>query len=81
MSRTAHSGEETGEGDQSGKKADIVVLDEINYVMDFRLIPVEEVLETVKGKPEGLELILRGRGAPEEIIEAASCTTGRSSRQ
>ena len=54
---------------------DIVVLDEINCAMDFRLIPVEEVLETVKGKPDGLELILRGRGAPVEIIEAADLVT------
>ena len=52
-----------------------MVLDEINCAMDFRLIPVEEVLETVKGKPDGLELILRGRGAPEEIIEAADHVT------
>ena len=52
-----------------------MVLDEINCAMDFRLIPVEEVLETVKGKPDGLEMILRGRGAPEEIIEAADLVT------
>ena len=52
-----------------------MVLDEINCAMDFRLIPVEEDLETVKGKPDGLELILRGRGAPEEIIEAADHVT------
>ena len=52
-----------------------MVLDEINCAMDFRLIPVEEILETVNGKPDGLELILRGRGAPEKIIEAADLVT------
>jgi cob(I)alamin adenosyltransferase len=59
----------------SGRKADIVVLDEINCAMDFRLIPVEDVLETVKGKPDGMELILTGRGAPAEIIDAADLVT------
>jgi cob(I)alamin adenosyltransferase len=58
-----------------GKKADILVLDEINCAMYFGLLPVDEVLETVKGKPEGMELILTGRGAPAEIIEAADLVT------
>jgi len=58
-----------------GRKADIVVLDEINCAMHFGLLPVEEVLEIVKGKPDGMELILTGRGAPQEIIEAADLVT------
>jgi cob(I)alamin adenosyltransferase len=58
-----------------GRKADIVVLDEINCAMHFGLLPVEEVLEIVKGKPDGVELILTGRGAPQEIIEAADLVT------
>ncbi|MBI5575685.1 MAG: cob(I)yrinic acid a,c-diamide adenosyltransferase [Deltaproteobacteria bacterium] len=56
-------------------KWDIVVLDEINCAMDFGLIPVEEVLAAMKGKPEGMELILTGRGAPEAVIEAADLVT------
>lgn len=59
----------------SGRKADIVVLDEINCAMDFGLLPVGEVLEAIKGKPDGLELVLTGRGAPPEIIEAADLVT------
>jgi len=37
----------------SGRKADIVVLDEINCAMDFGLLPVGEVLEAIQGKPDG----------------------------
>jgi cob(I)alamin adenosyltransferase len=59
----------------SGRKADIVVLDEINCAMDFGLLPVGEVLEAIKGKPDGMELVLTGRGAPPEIIEAADLVT------
>ena len=39
----------------SGRKADIVVLDEVNCAMDFGLLPVGEVLEAIKGKPDGME--------------------------
>jgi cob(I)alamin adenosyltransferase len=59
----------------SGRKADIVVLDEVNCAMDFGLLPVGEVLEAIKGKPDGVELVLTGRGAPPEIIEAADLVT------
>jgi cob(I)alamin adenosyltransferase len=59
----------------SGRKADIVVLDEVNCAIDFGLLPVGEVLETIKGKPDGMELVLTGRGAPREIIEAADLVT------
>jgi cob(I)alamin adenosyltransferase len=57
------------------KKADIVVLDEINCAIDFGLVPVEEVVEVLKKKPEGMELILTGRGAPRELIEIADLVT------
>ena len=59
----------------SGRKADIVVLDEINCAMDFGLLPVGEVLEAIQGKPDGVELVLTGRGAPPEILEAADLVT------
>ena len=59
----------------SGRKADIVVLDEINCAMDFGLLPVGEVLEAIQGKPDGVELVLTGRGAPPEIVEAADLVT------
>lgn len=59
----------------SSGKADIVVLDEVNCAMDFGLIPVGEVLKAIEEKPDGMELILTGRGAPPEIIETADLVT------
>jgi len=58
-----------------GRKADIVVLDEVNCAMDFGLLPVPEVLELLRSKPDGMELVLTGRGAPQEIIDAADLVT------
>ncbi len=54
---------------------DMVVLDEINCTMFFGLLGVEEVLELIRNKPAHTELILTGRCAPEEIIEAADLVT------
>lgn len=49
---------------------DLVILDEINCVLAKDLIPVKEVLDVVKEHGK-VELVLTGRDAPEEIIEAA----------
>lgn len=49
---------------------DVVILDEINCVLEKKLIPLEEVLEVVKSHGK-VELILTGRDAPKELIEAA----------
>ena len=54
---------------------DMVVLDEINCTMFFGLLDIEEVLELIRNKPTHTELILTGRCAPEEIIEAADLVT------
>jgi len=56
-------------------KYDIVVLDEINTAHYFELISLEEMLETIAHKPEGIELVLTGRYAPPEVIAAADLVT------
>jgi cob(I)alamin adenosyltransferase len=54
---------------------DVVILDEINVAMARNLLDVEDVLALIKGKPKHIELVLTGRSAPEEIIEAADLVT------
>ena len=56
-------------------KTDILVLDEINCAMDFGLIPVDEVIEVLRSKPLGMELVLTGRGAPKAVMEIADLVT------
>lgn len=50
---------------------DMIILDEINVALDFKLVSLEEALELIKNKPPKLNLILTGRNAPPEIIEIA----------
>lgn len=50
---------------------DMVILDEVNVAMDFKLVSVQDVLTVIKTKPDNVDIILTGRYAPAEIIEAA----------
>lgn len=54
---------------QSGKY-DLVILDEINCVLDKKLIPKEEVIHLIKNKGR-VELVMTGRDAPKELYEHA----------
>jgi len=54
---------------------DVVILDEILVALSKRLISTEQVLDLMGRKPEKMELILTGRGAPREIIERADLVT------
>jgi cob(I)alamin adenosyltransferase len=57
------------------EEADIVVMDEINVALNLKLISVGEVLELISKKPDHVELVLTGRNAPREIIQAADLVT------
>ncbi|MBD1871446.1 cob(I)yrinic acid a,c-diamide adenosyltransferase [Leptolyngbya sp. FACHB-671] len=49
----------------------VVVLDELNPVLDLGLLPIDEVVQTLKRKPEDLEIIATGRGAPQPLLDVA----------
>jgi cob(I)alamin adenosyltransferase len=49
----------------------VIVLDELNPVLDLGLLPIEEVAQAIKNKPEHLEVIATGRGSPQPLIEIA----------
>ncbi len=54
---------------------DIVVLDELNLVLAYGLLPVAAVLETLRRRPRDLHVIITGRNAPDELIAAADLVT------
>jgi len=49
----------------------VVVLDELNPVLDLGLLPVEEVVKTLTSRPNGMEIIVTGRAAPNSLIKVA----------
>jgi cob(I)alamin adenosyltransferase len=56
-------------------KYDLIILDEINYVLGYAHIPVDEVVRTLLSRPGHVHVVLTGRNAPEEIISIADCVT------
>jgi cob(I)alamin adenosyltransferase len=52
-------------------KYNMVILDEINVAVDFKLVDLKQVVEIIKNKPPALDLILTGRYAAKEIIRLA----------
>ena len=56
-------------------KYQMVILDEINYVLDYQFFPLEEFLETLKTKPKDVHVVCSGRNANEKLIEMADLVT------
>ncbi len=50
---------------------DLVILDEVNVAADYGLVETKEILDVVAARPAEMELVLTGRGAPAEFVEAA----------
>ncbi len=54
---------------------DMVILDEINYVIDFGMLPVDKMLTLLEKKPSRLHIVLTGRNAHDKVIEKADLVT------
>jgi cob(I)alamin adenosyltransferase len=65
------------QGFESAKKAvasgkyQMVILDEINVAVNFKLIALEDVIALIKNKPPALDLILTGRYAAKAVVKLA----------
>ncbi len=66
--------DEAREAIMSGKW-DLVILDEINYAIGYKMLDPAKVVETLKQKPEQVHVILTGRNAHPGIVEIADTVT------
>ena len=53
----------------------LVLLDELNIVLRYDYLPIEEVVEFLRNKPEDKHVIVTGRNAKDELIEIADLVT------
>lgn len=53
----------------------MVIADELNIVLRYDYLPVDEVLEAIAAKPHMTHIIITGRNAPQELIDAADLVT------
>ena len=54
---------------------DMVVLDEINYAIGYKMLDPAVVAEALRGKPEMVHVILTGRNAHPLLVELADTVT------
>lgn len=53
----------------------LVILDEITYLCTWGWIDTAEVADTIRGRPEHVNVIVTGRDAPAELIDVADTVT------
>ena len=53
----------------------LILLDELNIVLRYDYLPLDEVIDVLKSKPEDTHVIVTGRNAKDELIEVADLVT------
>ncbi len=71
----ARKGLEFAEECLASGEYDIVILDEINYAINFNLLPVDEVISVIEQGREFAEIVLTGRAAHPKLLELADYVT------
>ena len=59
----------------SDERYQVVVFDELNYVIAYNFLGVEEVLEGLKQKPAQTHVVITGRDAKPQLIAVADLVT------
>lgn len=54
------------------ENVDLLILDEIMAAINLKLVPLDEVMEFLKNKPNGLEIVLTGRNPDKKLIDIAN---------
>lgn len=54
---------------------DLVILDEINYAISYKMLAPEAVVEALQKKPEPVHVVLTGRNAHPSVVELADLVT------
>lgn len=56
-------------------KYDLVILDEINYAINYMLLKLEDVINLIDNKPKNVELVLTGNYTSKKLEEKADYVT------
>ncbi|PQQ34378.1 cob(I)yrinic acid a,c-diamide adenosyltransferase [Photorhabdus luminescens] len=59
----------------SDPNLDLVVLDELTYMVSYGYLPLEEVITALNHRPERQSVIITGRGCHRELLEMADTVT------
>ncbi len=59
----------------SKNECDLLILDELNVAVEWNLISLEDQLGLISSKPNDMEIIMTGRYATKEVLDAANLVT------
>src|ERR1700681_4738188 len=71
----ARSAWEAGKAMIADSSFKLILLDELNIVLRYDYLPLDEIIATLKAKPRDLHVIVTGRNAKPELIEIADLVT------
>ncbi len=57
------------------KEYDLIVLDELTYLLSYDMVPKEVIIRDLVQRPENLHIIVTGRDAAPELVESADMVT------
>ena len=60
---------------EAAQSADMLILDEILSACNHKVVPQALVLDSLRHKPDNLEVVLTGRNPPRELLELADYVT------
>jgi len=52
-------------------ECEVLIMDEVNLVASYHIIDPGELLTMLKSRKKGIEVVLTGRGAPQEFVDYA----------
>jgi cob(I)alamin adenosyltransferase len=73
--RAARQAWEAGKAMMEDPRHHLVILDELNIVLRYDYLPLDEILQTLKTKRPDLHVVVTGRNAKPELIELADLVT------
>ena len=77
--KIAREGLKICQGFINSGKYGVVILDEINVLIHFKIMDINEVLKILEAKPKHVEIVLTGRYAPVKIRKKADLVTDMKS--
>ena len=54
---------------------DIVILDELTYVINYGFVPLDEIMQALTARPAHVHVVVTGRKAPEALLAACDLVT------
>src|SRR5439155_15518094 len=59
----------------AGGEHQVVILDELTYVLNYGFVPAATVVEVLRARPSHVHVVITGRNAPEALLEVADLVT------